>query len=140
MNQLFSGLFSIVGGFVTDWQQGRQNKRDIAKAVADNKIRLAQDTQSNNQAWEMAALEGRDNFLRRISFIAWSTPLLWAAFDPAGASRFFRDSLGALPDWYVTGYIGITGAIWGLSALKSSGFIGRAASAPATPTGGQDGQ
>ena len=123
MNPLFSGLFSIVGGFITDWQQARQNKRDIEQAVAQNKIRLAQDTETHNAEWEMAALQGSDKFLRRVSFVAWSTPLVWAAFDPAAASRFFTQALGVLPSWYVTGYMGITGAIWGLSALKSAGFI-----------------
>jgi hypothetical protein len=73
----------------------------------------------------MSALEGRDNFLRRASFVAWSAPIAWAAVDAPGAARFFTDALGALPDWYVGGYLAITGAVWGLSELKAAGVLKR---------------
>ena len=55
------------------------------------------------------------------SFTAWSAPLLWAYFDPTGAALYFSQSLGALPDWYVGGYLAITGAVWGVSELKAAG-------------------
>jgi hypothetical protein len=113
----------LVGSWVADWQAKRQNARDIAQAVTENKIRLAQSAQSHNEAWEMAALEGRDNFLRRASFVAWSAPILWAALDADGAARFFTDALGVLPEWYVYGYLGITGAVWGLAELKAAGIL-----------------
>lgn len=120
---LLAGLQSIVGGFVDDWKAGRQNQRDIARAVTENKIRLAQDAQTHNQAWEMAALEGRDTLLRRASFLAWSVPLVWAAFDAPGAANYFKVALGALPEWYVVGYLSITGAIWGIAELKAAGIL-----------------
>jgi hypothetical protein len=125
MVALWSLISSVLGSFAADWTAGRQNKRDVEKAVADNRIRLAQDQQSHNNEWEMRALEGRDTWLRRLSFAAWSAPMVWAYFDPTAAAAYFSQSLSALPDWYVGGYLGITGAIWGLVELKAAGVIKR---------------
>ena len=69
----------------------------------------------------MAALEGGDHGLRRVSFLIWSTPILWSAWDAPAASAFFRDALGALPDWYVGGYLAISGAVWGIAELNAAG-------------------
>lgn len=118
-------ISGLIAGIFQDWQAKRKDQRDIERAVAENKIRLAQSEQTHNQAWEMSALEGRDNLLRRASFLAWSTPLLWAAFDAPGAEAYFKVALGALPDWYVGGYLAITGAIWGIAELKAAGVIKR---------------
>ena len=71
----------------------------------------------------MAALSGGDNLVRRLSFAVWSAPMVWAAFSPAAAGEFFSVALAALPDWYIAGYMGISGAIWGLSELKARGLI-----------------
>ena len=121
MIQIFSLLAGVVQSIVADWTTKRQNQRDIEKAVVDNKIRLAQAAESHNEAWEMAALEGRDTGLRRVSFLIWSTPILWSAWDAPAAAAFFRDALGALPDWYIAGYLAISGAVWGISELKAAG-------------------
>lgn len=122
---IFTFLAGIVSQFVQDWQAKRQNQREVERAVAENRIRLAQSEAEHNQEWEMRALEGRDNFLRRLSFLAWSSPLLWAAFDPPAAAAYFRDALGALPDWYVGGYLAISGAVWGIAELKAMGAFKR---------------
>jgi hypothetical protein len=123
MNPVLSFITSIIGGFFQSWQAKQDNQRAIEKAVADNKIRLAESAQTHNENWEMAALEGRDNLLRRASFIAWSAPIIWAAFDAPGASNYFKVALAALPEWYVYGYLAMTGAIWGLAELKSRGIL-----------------
>jgi len=115
---IWAAVVGFVTEFITDWRQGRENQRKIKKAVADNKIRLAQSEQSHNQEWEMSVLEGRDNFLRRLSFFLLSFPLIWAYFDPMGARAYFTDALGALPDWYIQAYLGVLAAIWGLSELR----------------------
>lgn len=120
---IVSFLMGLAGEYVTDWKQGRENQRQVEKAVAENRIRLAQAQETHNQEWEMRALEGRDTFLRRASFVAWSAPLAWAAVDAPGAAAYFRDALGALPEWYIGGYLAITGAVWGLSELKAHGVI-----------------
>lgn len=116
-------LVDIVKGWFSGYQAKRQNQMDIEKAIAENKIRLAQSEQSHNEAWEMAALQGGDKMLRRASFVAWSAPLVWAAYDPAGAAAYFRDALGALPEWYVAGYLAISGAVWGIAELKAAGVL-----------------
>lgn len=46
-----------------------------------------------------------------------------AAFDAEGAKFYFEQSLGALPEWYVAGYLAITGAIWGIAELKAAGVM-----------------
>lgn len=113
----------IAGSLLDDWTASRENKRQVEKAVTENRIRMALDAQQYNQEWELRALEGRDNWLRRISFGFWSAPLAWAYFDPAGAKAYFTESLAGLPDWYVGGYLAITGAVWGLAELKAKGVI-----------------
>lgn len=116
-------VVSIVTGWFSTWQRRQENQAKIENAVTENKIKLAQSEQSHNQAWEMAALEGRDNFMRRMSFVMWSAPFFWALFDPAAVREFFSVTLAALPEWYIGGYMGITGAIWGLLELKARGVI-----------------
>lgn len=123
MNFLLAALVDIGKGIFTDWQAKRENQRQVEKAVAENKIRLALSREEHNQAWEMAALEGRDAWLRRISFTFWSAPLAWSFFDPAAAKAYFTESLAGLPEWYVGGYLAITGAIWGLAELKARGVM-----------------
>jgi hypothetical protein len=122
---IYTFLAGILSSWVDDWKAKRQNQRDVEKAVTDNRIRLATDAQTHNQEWEMRAMEGRDTWLRRLSFAAWSAPMVWAYFDPSAAAAYFSQSLAALPDWYVGGYLGITGAIWGLVELKAAGVIKR---------------
>lgn len=123
LTTIISAIVGLGQGFISDWQAKRENQRAIEKAVAENKIRLAQDAQTHNENWEMAALEGRDNWLRRVSFAFWSWPLAWAYFSPEAAKAYFTDSLAGLPDWYVGGYLAITGAVWGLSELKAAGVL-----------------
>lgn len=125
MGALITFLTGMAGQWVADWQAKRQNQRDIERATTENRIRLAAQAETHNEEWEMRALEGRDVWLRRASFAAWSFPLLWAYLDPTAAAAYFRDALGALPAWYVNGYLGITGAIWGLSELKAAGVLRR---------------
>jgi len=122
---LLPALSGIVQGFFSNWKASQEDARKVAAAVTENRMRLALSEQEHNQEWEMRALEGKDNFLRRISFVCWSAPLIWAYFSPAAAKAYFEESLAGLPDWYVGGYLAITGAIWGISELKAAGVIKR---------------
>lgn len=108
----------VAGEYMTDWRAEKQNAREVKRAVTENRIRLAQSEQTHNHNWEMAALEGRDTLLRRVSFMLLTFPLLWAGFDPQGAGQYFTGALGALPDWYVQAYLGVLAAIWGLTELR----------------------
>lgn len=104
----------------SDWKAKREDQRKIDSAVAENKARLALDQASHNHQWEMAQLAGADKWLRRVSFFIWSAPMLWATLDAEGARVFFTDTLAALPEWYVYGYLGISGAIWGVLELRKN--------------------
>lgn len=112
---------SVVGSWLTDWMAKRTDARDVARAVTENRIRLASSEQSHNQEWEMRAMTGADVWLRRLSFAAWSAPMVWAYADPAGAAQYFTVSLAGLPDWYVGGYLAITGAVWGIAEMRALG-------------------
>ena len=110
-------LIGNIGGWIND---GLKQKREIAAAAAENTIRLLKDEQSNNSAWEMATLQDKDKWLRWASFCLFTFPMVWAVFDPVGAANYFNVTLAALPDWYKQVYLGITGGIWGISALKNA--------------------
>lgn len=118
LTALLNFILGIGGEFVTDWKQAREHARQVKQAVTENRIRLAQDAQTHNQAWEMAALEGRDRWLRRFSFALFTFPLIWAGIDAPGARVYFTEALAALPDWYIGVYMGMMGAIWGITELK----------------------
>lgn len=122
---LLPAVVELVKGFFGNWQASQEDKRQIAAAVAQNKIRLALSEQEHNQEWEMAALVGKDNWLRRASFFLWSFPLAWAYFSPEAAKAYFNESLAGLPSWYIGGYLAVTGAVWGLSELKAAGVLNK---------------
>lgn len=114
------GLLVDLGkGVFDDWKSKREQARAIDKAIADNKVRLAQSTTEFNQAWEMAALQGRDDTLRRISFAIWVTPFVWGGISPATLRAYFETLGQVLPDWYVTGFLAMNAAIWGITSLKN---------------------
>jgi len=118
----FTGGASLVGGivkgFADDYQAGRKNKREIAAAVAQNKIKLAQSAESHNNAWEMAQLEGKDNLLRRASFFMFASPFVIGIIAPDSVNNYFNVALSAVPDWYKAIFITIVGGIWGVSEFK----------------------
>jgi hypothetical protein len=115
---LLSAAVSIGKGFFDDYQLSRENKRDIAKAITENKIRLALNEQTNNQAWEMAQIEGKDKFLRRVSFFMLSAPFMVAIIAPESVNDYFTVALAAMPEWYQWLYMSIIGAVWGISEFK----------------------
>lgn len=118
MNALLSILKTAGGSLLTSWLAGRERKEKVAAAVAQNKIRLALDEQSNNAAWELAAIEGKDRWLRRISYLIVTGPIVWAFFDPDNVEKAFMGALAVLPDWWLASWVAIHGAIWGVSELK----------------------
>ena len=121
----FTGGASLLGvaadigkGFFDDYKEGRENKRKIAAAITENKIRLALNEQSNNHVWEMAQIEGKDKFLRRVSFFMLSAPFMVAIVAPEAVQDYFNVALAAMPEWYQYTYMSIIGAVWGISEFK----------------------
>ena len=78
-------LLKPISNIFTSWNDGRvklkEKKIDVKHAIMENKARLARDSSSNNHDWEMANLEDKDRWLRRISFGMFSAPFVWALFD-----------------------------------------------------------
>lgn len=113
----------IIDG-VKEWNNGRVELKkkhlDIKNAVAENKARLLRDTNSNNHEWEMANLEDKDKWLRRISFTMFAAPFIWALFDPDGVKEYFDVALASMPEWYIQLFAAMVGGVWGFSALKNS--------------------
>lgn len=123
-------VWMFVSGLAKQWWENRQKRNDhqmrVEEAITENKIRLAQSTESHNAAWEMAQIAGADKNLRRLSFAVWSTPAIWAMFDPESIKESFSAALQALPEWYVYGYLAMTGAIWGIAEMRSMGLLRKA--------------
>jgi hypothetical protein len=114
-------LGTIVGIFRT-WLDGRQAvakaKVETELARESNNAKLLQDAASYNSAWEQAQLLDTDRWLRRVCFIIFFFPLIWAWVDPIAVQTYFNTTLNALPTWYLQTLLAICGAIWGISSLK----------------------
>lgn len=120
-------IFDIIKsaiGIASDLIQGhreiRKAEQDRKLAMLENQARLLRDEQSNNSAWEMAQLADSDKLLRRICFFIFSTPFIYAMVDPIAVEEYFHTALSSIPDWYVKTYMGIVGAVWGISSLKNA--------------------
>lgn len=117
MINLLGGVLEPVVTGVKDYVMAKQ---DMKKAEIENKARLLRDTKSNNHEWEMANLQDKDKWLRRVSFAVFTAPLIWAGFDPNGVALYFQVALNAMPEWYVQIVLSMIGGIWGISVLKNS--------------------
>ena len=123
-------LLKPVTDVFTSWNDGRvklkEKKMAVKMAIEDNKATLAASTETHNHDWEMANLEDRDRWLRRISFGMFSAPFVWALFDPVGVEAYFKTALASMPEWYIQLYAAMVGGVWGFAALKNSlpGIVG----------------
>ncbi len=117
-------LLKPVTNIFTSWNDGRvklkEKKMEVKMAIEDNRATLARDKDSHNHDWEMANLEDKDRWLRRISFGMFSAPFIWALFDPEGVKAYFETALAAMPEWYIQLYAAMVGGVWGFAALKNS--------------------
>ncbi len=123
MAPLLTFLGGLAAEWVADWRSKRENARQVEAAVTESRVRIAQSAEEHRQLWEMQAMERGDVWLRRLSFAGWTWPMVWAAIDRDAAREFFTVSLAGLPDWYVGGYLAVTGAVWGLSELRHMGVL-----------------
>jgi hypothetical protein len=105
------------------WNDGRVKLKEaniaVKMAERQNRARLLQSESDHNSEWEMAQIVDKDKWLRRISFAMFSAPFIWALFDPEGVREYFETALASMPEWYVKIFVGMTGAIWGISHLKN---------------------
>lgn len=107
-----AGLVStIIGGVKGHFE----SKQKIKQAVTENRIRLAQDQQSHNHAWEMLQLEStgwKDDVL----FYGFIAMFVWAGFDPEGAQQFFTN-LQVLPEWFIKTWLWLVASVIGVKKL-----------------------
>jgi len=96
--------------------KGRQK---ITAAKAQKTADLIQSQTDNDAAWERTQINHKDRWLRRGSFIVFSLPMVWAAFDAEAVRQYFEVALAVVPEWYQAAYMSMIGAIWGVATLKS---------------------
>ncbi len=117
-------LIKPVADGLKSWNDGRvklkEKSLDIKLAVKENTSRLLRDESNNNHSWEMANLEDKDRWLRRISFAMFSAPFIWALFDALAVKEYFEVALKAMPEWYIKLFAAMVGGVWGISSLKNS--------------------
>lgn len=120
---ILGAVLGPIGNIIMTWLNGKQ---DLAKAKVEtelareaNNARLMSDTLQYNSAWEQAQLLDSDKWVRRICFAIFSFPFIFAWFDPISVTHYFNVVIAQLPTWYIQTYMGIVGAVWGISALKN---------------------
>jgi len=110
------GAIVTLGASVIEGITGHfKDKREIKKAVTENKIRLAQSAQTHNQAWEMKQLDNagwKDDVL----FYAFLALFIWTGFDPEGAELFFQN-LSILPEWILKTWFWLLAGILGVKKV-----------------------
>ncbi len=123
-------MLGVVGSLVSALVGGVsdlfKDKRALKKAEVDNKIRLMQSEQSHNQDWEMASLQDKDKWLRRISFAIFIWPITpIAAIAPEWIIEYYA-ALKVIPEWNLQLIMIMIGGIWGVAELKQSlpGIVG----------------
>jgi hypothetical protein len=111
-------MFGIIGSLIglgSSWIKGKQQ---ITQAKAEKAAELIQSKTDNDHLWEMQQINAKDSWLRRGSFLVFSIPMIWAAFDAQAVNDYFTIALAGVPDWYVKSYMMMIGGIWVIAALK----------------------
>ncbi|MDQ6970921.1 MAG: hypothetical protein Q9M16_10470, partial [Mariprofundus sp.] len=115
---MLAGILSLISAGIGIGGEFLKGKQAITKAKAEKAAELIQSKTDNDHAWEMQQINAKDAWLRRGSFLVFSIPMIWAAFDAQAVSDYFTVALGSVPDWYVKAYMMMIGGIWGIAALK----------------------
>lgn len=122
-------IASTVGPLVGQFLKNRSTKaeakaeRDIA--ILKNQARLAQDKQTHNNGWEMAALKTSPSLAKNIAFVLFATPIVISIAAPFfGATTMVGEmwvNLEAVPEYWRNAFLSITGSIYGLLSLRDAG-------------------
>lgn len=126
---MIGAVISAVGGVAKAAIEGRKEKT-IAKnklAVADleNRAALMRDRESNNAAWEMAAMRESGRALKWASFSLFALPIIVTVIAPFfGANTIVGqmwENMRLVPEAWMKTYYLMTSSIWGIHALKDVG-------------------
>lgn len=109
-------LIGSLGSLIINGITGHfERKQQLAQAIVENKIRLAQSEQSHNEDWEMKCLENQ-GWKDDVLFYAIVLMFVWSGFDPERAKTVF-DNWSLLPDWFVQLVTVVVGSVLGIRKI-----------------------
>ena len=119
----FLGILTTLASPVTKYLEKRgeikiaEHTRNLA--IINNQARLAADRETNNAQWEMASLQDKDRWLRRFSFVMFTSPVFLAVASPTYWAEVVVQ-LNTIPQWMLTIWFYMIAGIWGISSLKEA--------------------
>lgn len=112
--------------FLKNRQAKSQAKAERDIAVIKNQARLAEDKQTHNNNWEMAALKSSPTLAKNVAFILFATPIVISITGPFfGKSDLVHQmwaNLEAVPEYWRNAFLSITGSLYGLLSLRDAGL------------------
>lgn len=122
---LVKGVFSLGSSWLEHRREKSKAKANLKLAVLENKTRLASEKNTNDTAWEMAALESSGHALKIMSFSLFALPIIFTvigSFFQGGdeAVKKMWENFNLVPAPWMEVYYYITGGIWGISTLKDA--------------------
>ena len=118
---MIKAIIRILKEGLSFWKDERKAKHDMRMAGLQNRQRLLLDEQTHNHEWEMKALETSSKGLKHLSFFLFAGPILITVINPSYGAEIWTN-LALVPDGFMQIYYAITGAIWGIAALKDHGI------------------
>lgn len=115
-------LLGAAVGMVGDWLG---SKREMAAAKQTAKIAYLRTEQGFRHAWNVESIRASGKGMRWASFVLWSAPFVWAFIDPQNAQDAFSGALGAMPDWYIKGFLLVTAGVWGAKEFATLRELGK---------------
>ena len=112
-------------GLVTQWLKGRSELKQLEQAQKASEVkqrtRLIVSEQTNNHAWELAALSvDRLGSLRLASFVLYTGVLVLAVVSPEYAQQVWT-ALNGVPEWIIGVQMTMTGFIWAARPIANLG-------------------
>lgn len=105
-----ASLIAAGVGLLTNWLDGKKEK---AQAKTQAELKQIE----NAGSWEIAALQKPGKLLRFVSYSMFGLPMVISVVWPEQGGRIWAN-LDTVPDWYLTAFISINGAVWGIAELK----------------------
>lgn len=102
------------------WKDKKKAKHTMQMAGIENRTRLLLSEQEANHEWEMKALETSPSGLKHMSFLLFAGPVVITVINPTYGAEIWQN-LAHVPEGFMHIYYAITGAIWGVAALKDHG-------------------
>jgi hypothetical protein len=124
-------IFGFGSNIISNWLDKRAQIKtaelDVKLAALNNKAALLRDKEKYNSDWEMASIANSTKGLKYISFALFAGPLVLTFICPfvglENEAKLAWAALNAVPQYWQTGYMAVTGGIWGISTFKDLGGI-----------------